>query len=313
MSIKKRSTEEVIECFQKVHGKDHYDYSLVVYEDVFKPVEIICNIHHIHFFQTPDHHSRGCNCPECAREIISKKATLTTKQFIEKANKVHGIGRYDYFLVEYVNAKTKVWIICGVCGYKFLQTPSDHLNKRGCRECRKRKVSLFRKIDTETFIIRSINKHGNLYDYSESYYIDAKHKVWIKCNKCSYKFQQYPGKHIAGDGCPHCNISKGELKIEKWLTKNDIKYENQKTFKECKDIKKLPFDFYLPNFNLCIEFDGIQHFKENEFFGKRSFNDCQKHDFIKENFCKDNNIKLLRIGYLDFDNIEKILNDYLST
>ena len=76
----------------------------------------------------------------------------------------------------------------------------------------------------------------------------------------------------------------------------------------------MPFDFYLPAYNLCIEFDGEQHFKSIKHFGGEKRLSIQKiKDNIKTEYCKNNNIKLLRIPYYDFNNIEKILEKILLT
>jgi very-short-patch-repair endonuclease len=89
-------------------------------------------------------------------------------------------------------------------------------------------------------------------------------------------------------------MSRGEIIIQNYLMDHNIKYENQKKFKDCKNIFPLPFDFYLPDYNMCIEFDGEQHFKQ---IHNWRFEQTLKNDIIKTNFCKNNNIDLLRIKY----------------
>ena len=112
--------------------------------------------------------------------------------------------------------------------------------------------------------------------------------------------------------CPICNQSTGEIKIEKVLKALDIKFVNQFKFKNCKDNRPLPFDFYLTDYNICIEYDGIQHYKAFDFFGgKKRLEEYKRHDKIKNKFCMQNNIVILRIPYWDFDNIENILKENL--
>lgn len=113
--------------------------------------------------------------------------------------------------------------------------------------------------------------------------------------------------------CPKCSFSKGENKICEYLKTNDIDFEEQHRFKDCKYRKSLPFDFYIPSLNIAIEYDGKQHFEVVPFSKDKSknienFERCQQNDRIKNKYCKDNNIKLIRIPYTDFDNIEKILD-----
>lgn len=90
-------------------------------------------------------------------------------------------------------------------------------------------------------------------------------------------------------------------------------------FLDCCNIKPLPFDFYLPEYNVCIEYDGIQHFEPTRFNKKMTIEEANDNfiqqkfrDEIKNNYCKNNNIKLLRIPYTEYDNIEKVINKYLS-
>jgi very-short-patch-repair endonuclease len=113
-------------------------------------------------------------------------------------------------------------------------------------------------------------------------------------------------------------MTKGERYIKKYLDDNNIIYNLQFRFDNCKLNRPLPFDFYLPNLNLCIEYDGIQHFEVDnkyainamKFFGgeqsKIKRNIC---DNIKSSFCRENNIKLIRISYLDIKNIKSILDE----
>lgn len=120
------TTEQFIENARQVHG-DKYDYSKVEYTNKSTKVCIICK-EHGEFWQMPSSHLQGCGCPKCKGGV---KMSIT--EFIERANKIHN-GFYDYSKVEYINAKTKVCIICPVHG-EFWITPELHLRKRGCRKC----------------------------------------------------------------------------------------------------------------------------------------------------------------------------------
>lgn len=110
--------------------------------------------------------------------------------------------------------------------------------------------------------------------------------------------------------CPDCNEnSYGEYLIALCLDKYSIAYNRQFKFSDCKDKRKLPFDFYLPDYNLVVEFDGKYHYEPIS--GEESFKKMLLHDAMKNWYCKWNNIKLLRIPYWERDNIEQILIDYL--
>lgn len=97
------------------------------------------------------------------------------------------------------------------------------------------------------------------------------------------------------------------------MSENNINYIIEKRFSDCKNKRVLPFDFYLPDFNLCIEYDGLQHFESNDRFGgNEEFNKIKIRDNIKNNYCSGINgkPKLLRISYKEYDNINYIIKNY---
>jgi len=142
-------------------------------------------------------------------------------------------------------------------------------------------------------------------------YIDPlKNKLSFICRICNNLFLMNWANISQGQGCPICKKSKGERFLKFFLEKYDIKYVQQHWFKDCRDINPLPFDFYLPAYNLCIEFQGRQHYRLREddlFGGKKGFESRIKRDKIKVNYCKENNINLLIIPYWKIKTIEKII------
>ena len=245
----------------------------------------------------------------CSREK-GRPPALTLGQFIEKAIRIHG-SLYDYCEVKYINNRTKVKIYCKKCKKYFMQTPNNHLNGSGCKACMPEKLRLKNVKHSEKFIEEAIAIHKDRYDYSQVNYINARIKVKIYCKNCKKYFLQSPYHHLRGTGCPHCCSSKGELSIENYLNKYNVKFIREKRFKDCKDKKTLPFDFYLPDYNICIEFQGKQHYIAVEHFDKHGGFDIRlKHDQIKREYCKKNGIKLLEITYKD--NVEKALMDWFN-
>ena len=291
--MKKLTTEQFINKSKEKHG-DKYDYSLVEYINGKIKVKIICKKHGI-FEQTPCKHLIGDGCSSC-----SGNKKMTTLEFIEKSKKIHG-NKYNYSLVEYIGLETKVKIICPIHGI-FEQSAHNHINKkRGCSKCNGGV-----KLTKEEFILNSIKKHGNKYDYSLVIYVNADTKVKIICPEHGI-FEQKPRHHIYKCSCKKCNKSKGENNIDLYLKERNISFDREKTFKKCKFKKVLPFDFYLIEFNICIEYDGEQHYKSIKFYGgEKNFELRKIKDNIKTNFCKDNDIKLIRIRY--DENIEEKLN-----
>jgi very-short-patch-repair endonuclease len=290
----KSKTEIYLDKCRKIWG-DKYDYSTTIYKSSHEYIEYTCKEHGI-IKQIAYTHLKSC-CPKCSR------IKYTKDNFIEKANKIHN-NIYDYSLIESVNGVNSIVdIICNIHG-TFSQKISEHINSiYGCKKCYYDSL----KINTDLFISKSKYIHNDLYDYSSTKYADYNTKVNINCRKHG-EFYQLPNHHLKGSGCPVCRSSKGELKIMKYLKDNNINYIQNKRFNDCKFKKELPFDFYLIDFNMCIEYDGEMHFKEIENFGgKTKLLDYQRNDKIKNEYCEINNIKLLRIKYTDFDKIDDIL------
>ena len=241
-------------------------------------------------------------------------AKLTQDQFIKRATKKHN-GYYDYSLVEYIDSKTKVKILCPKHGI-FEQQPNNHLHGQRCIGCMGDAVRRAKCSSTELFIKKSQKIHGDLYDYSLVNYKTGKDKVIIICKKHG-EFLQTPFAHSCPSmkqGCPFCRISKGEDEIEKFLIKNNIKYIREYKFSNCinpQTNKMLPFDFYIPSLNTVIEFHGEQHYKEykNHFKAAGGLKGRQYRDKIKKEFCLTNNISYIEIAYTEYNNINQILNN----
>lgn len=218
-----------------------------------------------------------------------------TKKFVNKCIEVHN-NFYNYSLVNYVAYNIPVDIICPIHGV-FQQKPTDHKDKkRGCQKCGIEK-SKFNKKNLNNFITESNSIHLNKYNYSLSEYKNIRTKIIIIC-PIHGEFTQLPSGHLKGKGCKICNSSKGEIKISNLLNLNNINYRREEKFEGCVNKYKLRFDFYLPDYNICIEYDGEMHFKEIEKFGgKIKIEYYKKNDNIKSIFCEKNNIKLFRIKY----------------
>lgn len=280
----KKNIKTILNEFKKTHG-DKYNYSNVIYKSIDDKVKIICP-EHGEFEQTPYYHRSGQGCPKCVGKGLSNE------NIIQDFKNIHG-DKYDYSKVNYINSSTKVTIICPIHG-EFGQTPNNHKSGQGCFKCNGNEKKNI------TDVLQSFkNIHGDKYDYSIVQYINAHTKIKIIC-PIHGEFEQTPNNHRLGNGCPSCNESKGERKIRMWLEGNNIKYVPQHKFYDCKNILPLPFDFYLPEQNLCVEYNGLQHYKMVEHFGgEEGFNQRQINDKIKMEYCKNNNIPLIIIKYND--------------
>ena len=240
---------------------------------------------------------------------------LTTEKFISKSKLIHG-EKYDYSKIDYKNCKTKVNIVCRYHG-DFFQTPDGHLQGKGCPKCKGERIGELTSLTPDEFLNRIRDIHGNKYDYSNVYYSGSKNKIEIGCKKHG-KFKQTAGDHLSGRGCRHCKSSKNEQKIQMFLEENNIKYQSQYLFKDCRGTKGgyLKYDFYLPHHNTLIEYDGEQHFGKL-CIGKytltmNEYVILKEHDAIKDKYASTKNIKLIRIPYWDKSRIDNILAKELS-
>ena len=302
----KLSDGDFIEKARAVHG-NKYDYSLVNYEKNNEKVKIICPTHG-EFWQSPSGHLNGKQCLKCSRLSGSSLRKLTIDEFIKKSNILHS-NKYSYDKFIYVNSKKNGIITCHIHG-DFKQTPNSHLNGQKCPQCGIiDKSNLFKKT-IYNFIIDAKLVHGDRYDYSLVNYVNNHIKIKIICPTHG-EFEQAPNCHLNGSGCPKCTESKGERDVRLFLEQNNIEYVIEKTFDRCKYKTKLQFDFYLPNENILIEYDGIQHFKSIKHFGgEDELLVRQRRDLIKTNYAKAHNIKLIRISYLE--NVEERLINTLG-
>jgi hypothetical protein len=305
------NTNEFIDKAKQVHG-DKYSYDKTQYIKGSKPVIITCPKHG-DFPQSPTNHLSGGGCAKC---VIESK-TGSTDEFIEKAKQVHG-NRYSYDKTQYTLNHKPVIITCSEHG-DFPQAPSNHLSGAGCPKCAERLVAQKQTSNTEEFINKAKKVHGDKYTYDNVDYKKSKEDVIITCPKLGHgDFLQQPNTHLLGSGCPKCSESKGELIVTKILNTLKIQFVREKKFEDCKGIGKycrqLKFDFYLPEFNSVIEYDGKQHFEiVKRFGGEETFKKIQINDEIKNKYCKDNGIKMIRIPYtIKFDDIIPLLKNELG-
>lgn len=281
-----------------------YDYSKTIYINSRDYITIICKIHG-EFDQKATTHLKGSGCRLCGISKGHNKQKSSAEDFIKKAKNLH-TNKYEYLNIKYVNNKTKVSIHCPNHGF-FEQTPNHHLKGKGCKKCANNM-----KLDLNGFVKKSKIIHQNYYDYSSSIYKNSRTKIIITCKKHG-DFYQTPNKHLQGQGCYICNKSKAERKISNILLELGLEFIPQKRFKDCFYKKTLPFDFYIPKYNLCIEYDGEQHYRPYiKFGGEEEFEKTKIKDKIKTNFCQKNNIPLLRISYKDYNKISEIISLYCS-
>ena len=251
---------------------------------------------------------QGKGCPVCSGHMVVQGINdlYTTHP--------HLIKEWDYkkninlspFQVSAGSGK-KVWWKCNECGHEWEAFVYNRTGiGKGCPECGKQSSIKSRTKTHDKYVKEVADLNSNIEVIG--IYTTANIKVLHKCKIDGYEWLASPHSILQGTGCPICNASHGEMEIKKYLEKNHLHFVQQKTFPGCKNIKMLPFDFYLSDYNICIEFDGIQHFEPIEIFGgEEALIKQQNNDAIKNNYCHTNNINLLRIKY-DENIVEKLDN-----
>lgn len=208
---------------------------------------------------------------------------------------------------EYHNSYTKIDVKCKKCGYEWTMLPSNILKGRGCPKC----ANNIKKT-TEDFIKEMSLVNNEIEIMSQ--YNGASIKIDYRCKKCGNIWSAKPTHLLEGHGCPNCLQSTGERTIKSILDKYDIKYIRQQKFDDLTGVKggKLSFDFYLPDYNLLIEYQGSQHYYLSGYMGGiDKFNYQVKNDEIKREYVNLKNINYLEISYKD--DIKNKLLSFLET
>lgn len=251
-------------------------------------------------------------CSLCGRRNGSKKLAYTyddVKSFVEN-NECKLVSR------EYKNVDTHLLFICK-CGNTFETTfyKFNKRTKRQCNECTNKRLSISNATPDE-----DIKNYIEKFDYTfiKSVLPGSDQKIFIQCEE---GHEPYWTRFISfknGKRCPHCYRSLGEEMISKELDKLGIKYLQEHTFENLTGIggKPLRYDFAILNKNnieCLVEYDGIQHFEPVEHFGGEDyFRIVQKHDSIKNNYAKENQIPIYRIPYTKRNNIQMIVTNIIE-
>ena len=289
----KKTTEEFINELNEINNNIEI---LGEYINANTKIKCKCKIDGYEWEVVPHDLLRGYGCPKCYGMY---KTTEEFKQELKEINDdIEVLG-------EYVNSYTKIKVRCKIDGYEWSATPSNLLRGYGCPKCAGKNKT------TEEFINRMKKVNDDIEILGE--YVNNRIKIKCKCKIDGYEWEATPNNLLRGYGCPKCSESKGEKRVAKYLDSKNIDYERQYKFDYCRSKKELPFDFYIPSLNIAIEYDGKQHYEIVEHFGGlNNFISTKVRDTIKTIYCKENNIKLIRIAYWDFDNIEEILEKELE-
>ena len=326
-TIKEKISKNNYERLFNLKYNNFYDYSKFIYINKKTKGIIICPIHG-EFLMTPSgHYYSKYGCPKCAN--VKKKESfkkfllsenyinpnkLNTETFKIKATIVHGHNTYGYWLVDYINSTTKVLIYCYECKEYFWQRPDSHLSGRGCKKCSSKKSNGFwKRLTLEDYIKECNIIHNNFYDYSKSMYINERSLIEVIC-PIHGSFWINARNHKKGSGCPHCKKSlnsKGEQKLLEFF-KDEKDIIPQWKHKDCKNINPLPFDLYVPKYNLLIEYQGWQHYNIGSWGStEEDLKERQRLDKLKKDWAINNGYNFLEIRY--DENVEEKLKECLKS
>lgn len=241
---------------------------------------------------------RGIGCPICAHN-----KRLTHEEYVQRMKRINSNIK---ILGKYRGGKYKIKYICLKCGYENEAVASDLLRRAGCPKCAG-KV----RFTQEEFekVIKTRNKSIQIL----SKYNGARKDITYRCLVCGYEGVCKAYHLLEGHGCAKCCSPRGEKQIASFLDIYNIKYETQKKYTDLSGVNggQLSYDFYLPDYNLLIEYQGEQHNKVVDYFGgEEGFKIRKEHDRRKKEYTKNHNIQLLEIWYNE--NIEQKLKETLN-
>jgi hypothetical protein len=270
-----------------------------------------CNVHNVDFNSTPYNLLKGkVGCELCRREKIGKKNKRTKEDF---QNRLFKINPNIDVIGEYVQCKSRIECRCKIHNEIFFATP-DHLirGETGCKQCIQEKYHIGGLKSHEQFINEMKSVNPDIQVIGE--YDGAKSRIDVRCAKCGHKWSPTASSLTSGFGCPNCASSRGERRINDFLTNQNIAFIYQKSFSALRGVGGglLSYDFYLTKYNLLIEYQGEFHDGTARQQTEIDFLRQQEHDRRKKIYAKNHNICLLEIWYWDYDNIEHILHETLN-
>lgn len=241
-------------------------------------------------------------CPSCSNKKANDGNRLDI-DFIK--NEVSKNSNCILIESEYYNNRTKMEFECG-CGNTFYTSWVEFvtLNKKQCNDCSN--TTRYTTDDVKKYIEENSKCVLLSTEYENNH---TKLNVICECGELfKVDFKKFKNSFVRS--CRKCRGVKSnyEVYVENILKELDVAYIEQYTFKDCKNIKVLPFDFYLPKHNIIIEVDGEQHFRPFRFAkSENEFAETIYNDAIKNSYCEDNNIILIRIPYYKIKNSKDII------
>lgn len=311
LGTRKKSHEQVVQQLKDRWGDKVV--ALTEYDGNVKKMKFKCNVCGNEFWSKPNPllFNSAFWCPACAKEHHGENRRKSDEQYLEDLKKVWG-DRFTPLAHYGKNQNTPILHRCNKCGNEWKVNPHLLLGGEGCPECKKVVISELKRKPQEQYIEELKEIWGDKIILLGEYQTTDTPTLHRR-NKCGLEWEANPHALLARHGCPRCNMSRGELRIEKWLNDHDIKFVHNKCVFDwlvTKKGAKMKPDFYLPEYNLVIEFNGIQHYESVEYFGGiETLTETQERDKIKKGILLEHQINTFEIPYWEFENIEDILSN----
>jgi len=295
----KKTINEIRDLSKKIHG-NIYEIPEQKYINMKSKIQILCKKCNTYFSQSSNNHiyqKQGC--------VLCNGNNKLSLQDIVKKDTQNNKEKFEIPEQEIKNTSQKIKIYCNDCKSYFYRNINSHINRKSkyCPNC-----SPVQKLTLKKIREKSLLLHKGKYIIPDQTFVNNTSFIKIYCKKCKQIYKQKIMVHLDNriKGCNNCKCSKGEITISNILKNNKIDFITQKRFKNCRYKLPLPFDFYLTEKNLCIEYDGELHYISKDYFGgDEKLKETQRNDKIKTEYCEKNKIKLLRIKY-DENIIEKL-------
>ena len=277
------------------------------YETTDKKLLCECLICGHQWMASPNKLLNRRSCPKCA---IIKRNNSKIIGFNKILDELAVANANVDVIGEYSKKSVPILCKCRACGHEWRPMLGNLIeNRSGCPECAR-----IRSMKTNDEFLIQLNSITRIISPMELYQ-GVEHKIKVKClrEECNNIWKTTPHSLLKGSGCPKCNSSYGELRVLDYLQNNKIDYVWQKTYDGLLGLGNglLSYDFYLPDYNLLIEYQGEFHDGTAKQMKKDDFKYRQEHDYRKREYAKLNKINLLEIWYWDFNNIENILFEKL--
>lgn len=285
----KLTTPEFIAKHESVHGVGTTLYDRVDYVNSFVKIELGCGVDHSHGYYSmrPNNALNGQGCPKCGRGTQARKRAMEYFDFVEKDQKVNGIGIKLYDKVVYTNNHTKVELGCAINpdhGYYWMKPSNSTHRAQGCPKCGRLDQIENRLYPLDHRVSQCTKIHNGKYKYHLTVKAESHSLVVIVCPDHG-EFKQSWDSHARGTGCPKCvgQVSKPEKEISEFLTGLGIEHETSIR----SVISPYELDLYIPSKEIALEYCGL-------YWHSEVYRDSNYH-YKKWKMCKDQGIQLITI------------------